>query len=153
VDTRSTNSGVVTYGSGTADGRAAFGVNWINVGYYSSNYDRLNSFQLVFIDRSDRTNGDYDLEFNYAQIKWEAGDYPNYYSGGSDGLWVGPAGSPARAGFANTGGSTFELNGSGNARSFLDTNTVTGLIYTNFNSTVPGRYVFQFTNGIPNGTP
>ena len=71
VDTRSTNSGVTTYGTNTVDGRVAFGVSWINVGYYSSNYDKLNSFQLVLIDRSDRTNGDFDLEFNYARIQWE----------------------------------------------------------------------------------
>jgi hypothetical protein len=59
-------------------------------------------------------------------------------------------------GYASASGSTnstFELNGSGIARSFLNTNTVTGLIDTNFNSTVPGRYVFQFHNGEPLGTP
>jgi hypothetical protein len=50
-------------------------------------------------------------------------------------------------------GSTFEMNGSAVAGSFLDSNTTNGLIYTNFNSTVPGRYVFQFHNGVPLGTP
>jgi hypothetical protein len=156
VDTRSTNSGVTTYGTNTVDGRAAFGINWIDVGYFSFEYDKLDSFQMILIDRSDRTNGDFDLEFNYSQIQWEAGDYTIIYSGGSDGLWVGPVGSPARVGYASASGSTnstFELNGSGIARSFLNTNTVTGLIDTNFNSTVPGRYVFQFHNGEPLGTP
>jgi hypothetical protein len=28
-----------------------------------------------------------------------------------------------------------------------------GLIHTNFNNSVPGRYVFQFHNGIPAATP
>jgi len=142
VDTRNSNSGVVTYGTNTVDGRTAFGVNWIDVGYYYKMADKTNSFQLVLIDRSDRTNGDFDLEFNYAKIQWEAGQVSGGYS--------------ARAGYASTSGSTnstFELNGSGTNGAFLDTNTVTGLIYTNFNSTVPGRYVFQFHNGVPLGTP
>jgi hypothetical protein len=153
VDTRSTNSGVVTYGIGTVDGRAAFGVSWIDVGYYSEKNNRLNSFQLVLIARSDRASGDYDVEFNYAQIRWEAGDV----SGGSDGLWAGGEITsdhcPARAGYASSGGSTFEMNGSAVPGALLDANLTTGLIYHDFNSTVPGRYVFQFHNGVPLGTP
>ena len=145
VDTRGINSGVVTYGTNSVNGNAAFGANWIDVGYYKEEVDKLNEFQLVLINRSDRTNGDFDLEFDYSQIQWETGDG----SGGSDGL----GGSSARAGYASAGGSTFELNGSGINGAFLDTNKVTGLIYTNFNSTVPGRYVFQFHNGVPLGTP
>jgi len=111
---------------------------------------------LILIDRSDRTNGDFDLEFNYSQIQWEAGDY----SGGCDGLWTGYncsdsywGGSSARAGYASAGGLTFEMNGSGIGGAFLDSNMANGLIYTNFNSTVPGRYVFQFHNGVPLGHP
>ncbi len=55
------------------------------------------------------------MEFNYAQIQWEAGDV----SGGSDGLWTGqPTGNspaPARAGFASSNGGSdyFEFTGSG----------------------------------------
>lgn len=145
VDTRGSGSGVVTYGSGAVDGRTALGINWIKVGYFGLKYDKLNSFQLVLINRSDRTNGDFDLEFNYSQIQWETGDL----SGGHSGF----GGSSARAGYASASGSTFEMNGSGTNSAFLDTNTVSGLIYTNFNSTVPGRYVFQFHNGVPLGTP
>jgi len=82
------------------------------------------------MDRSDRTNGDFDLEFNYAKIKWEAGDV----SGGCEGLWIGAYpntcepgdyGSSARAGYASAGVSAFELNGSGTNGAFLDTDTVT----------------------------
>ena len=157
VDTRGTNSGVVTYGTNTVDGRAAFGVNWIDVGYYWEEDDKTEYFQLILIDRSDRTNGDFDLELNYSQIQWEAGDV----SGGCDGLWTGYDHCDyydgdtysARVGFASASGSTFELNGSAVPGAFLDTNTVTGLIYTNFNSTVPGRYVFQFHNGVSLATP
>jgi hypothetical protein len=143
VDTR--GSGVTTYGTNTVDGRATFGASWIHVGYYYEEDDKLNSFQLVLIDRPDRTNGDFDLEFNYSQIQWETGDV----SGGSDGL----GGSSARTGYASASGSRFELNGSGTNGAFLDTNLTTGLIYHDFNSTVPGRYVFQFHNGIPLGHP
>ena len=41
----------VTYGQGFVDGRKAFGVNWRNVGYYNDYTEKLNSFQLVIIDR------------------------------------------------------------------------------------------------------
>lgn len=59
----------------------------------------------MLIEHSDQATGDYDVEFNYAQIRWETGDA----SGGNGAL----GGSPARAGFASTGGATFEINGSG----------------------------------------
>ncbi len=144
----------LTYGSGTVDGYQAFGVDWIDVGYFENGDDKLNTFQLVFVDRSDRANGDYDVEFNYAQVQWETGDA----SGGSDGL----GGSPVRIGFAtinNVSSPTFEMAGSGTSLYFLDTNPAdgtlnpTGIIYSNFNSTVPGRYVFQFHNGAPMALP
>jgi hypothetical protein len=146
VDTRM--AGATAYGTNTVDGRAAFGVSWIDVGYFDEKDDKTNSFQLIMIDRSDRTNGDFDLEFNYSRIQWETGDV----SGGMDGL----GGSSARAGYASANVSTnlsFELNGSGVNGAFLDSNAASGLIYTNFNSTVPGRYVFQFHNGAPLGHP
>lgn len=118
--------------------------------------DKLLSVQMVLIDRSDVAAGDFDMEFNYAQIRWEAGDV----SGGCDGLWTDYdcsgghyGGSSARAGYASAGGSSFEINGSAVAGALLDSNLTTGLIHTSFNSTVPGRYVFQFHNGVPLGTP
>lgn len=54
---------VVTYGTGTVDGKSAFGVNWIDVGYFEFLADKLNSFQLILIQRSDTgsaTNFDVD---------------------------------------------------------------------------------------------
>ena len=135
----------MSYGSGTVDGRPAFAANWIDVGYYDKQDDKLDSFQLVFVERSDRASGDYDIEFNYAQVRWETGDA----SGGIDGL----GGSPAQVGFASAGGSTFEMTGSGSTGWFLDGNPQTGLIYSSFNSSVPGRYVFQFDKGVPLATP
>lgn len=144
VDTRNTASGVTTYGIDNVNGHTAFGVNWFNVGYYAYNVDKLNTFQLVLIDRSDVSPGDFDIEFNYDQIQWETGDV----SGGSGGL----GGYSAHVGYSNgTGvaGSYFELAGSGVPGSFLDWNSSSGLIYNSQNSTVLGRYVFQVRNGLP----
>jgi hypothetical protein len=156
VDTHSPCSDVVRYGTGTVNGRNAFGAEWVNVGYFAQNSDKLISAQLVLIDRSDTGSGNFDLEFNYSKIQWEAGDA----SGGCDGLWTGfdcfgtpVGGSPARAGFADSGGSFFELAGSGQAGAFLDSNLTSGLIYHNFISTIAGRYMFQFRNGTPVQTP
>ena len=136
VDTRGDGSDVVRYGTNTVNGCDAFGVNWVNVGYYSQHADELLSCQLVIINRSDLAPGDFDLEFNYNKVQWEYGDVtPN---------------DPPRAGFANNG-SSYELPGSGIADAFMDTNTVSGLIYHSLNSSLPGRYVFFFRDGSPLG--
>jgi len=140
VDTRAAGSAVVQFGSGMVDGHNAFGVNWINVGYYNELVDKLNSFQLVLIDRSDRAPGDFDVEFNFDKILWETGDA----SGGVNGF----GGESARVGFSNgTGlaGTFFELDGSGVAGHLLD-GSLTGLIYNSLNCEVQGRYVFNVTN-------
>lgn len=148
VDTRVTGSNPVTYGSGTVGSRPAFGVNWINVACFATPDGGYNTFQLVLIDRSDIGAGDFDIEFNYNQIVWEAGTA----SGGNS---VCQQGTPARVGYSSgTGvaGGSFELAGSGIAGYFLDkladgTDNPTGLIYNNRNSLVPGRYVFEVRNG------
>ncbi len=85
VDTRAT--GAVSYGQGTVGGRTAFGVNWLNVGYFDSELvppgvNRRNSFQLVLINRSDVGAGNFDFEFNYGTMQWESGDA----AGGVNGL-------------------------------------------------------------------
>ncbi|MGA2245800.1 MAG: nidogen-like domain-containing protein [Verrucomicrobiota bacterium] len=138
VDTRAGN--LVTFGNDTVDGHTAFGVNWIDVGYYDENTDKLNSFQLVLIDRSDRNPGDFDIEFNYDQVQWETGDA----SGGLDGF----GGSSAVAGFSNGSGlpgTSLQLNGSGIPGSFLDLNP-NGLIHGCLNTNVLGRYIFPIVN-------
>ncbi len=134
VDTRNPATAVVTYGTNVVDGHAAFGVDWVNVGYYSGHADRLLSCQLVIIDRSDIVPGDFDMEFNYFKVQWEWGDVS--------------VNSPPRAGYSD-GTIDYELLGSGVEGMFLDTNAVTGLIYHNLNSPVPGRYVFFFRDGQP----
>ena len=145
VDTRNPASDVVTYGTNIVNGQVAFGVDWVNVGYFDTHADKLLSCQLVIIDRSDITPGDFDLEFNYYKVQWEAGDA----SGGVDGYWQGPYGSPPYVGFSDGVSNEFDLPGSAVEGAFLDTNTVTGLIYNNLNSSVPGRYIFYFRDGTP----
>ena len=142
VDTRGAGSGLVTYGNDTVDGRPAFGVNWINVGYYGSHTNKLNSFQLVLIDRSDLGPGDFDMEFNYDQIQWETGDA----SSGSNGL----GGNSARAGYSNGSqlpGTSFELPGSAVNGGFLDSNLTTGLINQKLSNPQDGRDLFLVRNG------
>lgn len=134
VDTRNTASDVVRYGTNTVNGHDAFGVDWVNVGYYSYHADKLLSCQLVIIDRSDIAPGDFDMEFNYFKVQWEWGDASKN--------------CPPHAGFSNGLGGE-ELPVSGVQGAFLDSNTATGLIYHSLNSPVPGRYIFFFRDGQP----
>jgi hypothetical protein len=138
VDTRY-NLPDVYYGTGTVEGRPAFGVDWIDVGYYNAHLDQSNSFQLVIIDRSDIAPGDFDFEFNYDRIEWETGDA----SGGLGGL----GGSSARAGWSDGATASFEIDGSALNGGLLDGNQTTGLIHHSLNSDVEGRYVFHVRNG------
>lgn len=144
VDTRGTSNGSlpVTYGIGTVDGRAAFGVNWLNVGYFSGQTNKLNSFQLLLIDRSDTGAGNFDFEFNYGSIQWETGDF----SGGTNGL----GGSSARAGYSNgTGaaGTFFELQGSAVNGAFLNNGPNALASGGNVGPNLPGRFMFNARNG------
>lgn len=105
----------------------------------------LNYFQVLLSDRSDIAAGDFDIEFNYDQIKWETGQ-----ASGGDANCQG--GSSARVGYSKgTGepGTFFELPGSGVPGSFLDSNLATGLIHNSLNSTQLGRYVFRVRSGVP----
>jgi hypothetical protein len=147
VDTRAAGTDPVTYsyGASSVDGHDAFGVNWVNVGYFYQHADKLNSFQLVLIDRSDIRPGDFDIEFNYDQILWETGDA----SDGHNGL----GGYSAVAGFSNGTGATYELPGSLVNGAFLDSNTQTGLVHNSMNSPQLGRYLFQVRNGTVNVAP
>ncbi len=141
VDTRVGNT--ATYGSGTVDGRPAWGVNWNGVACFDQNPSVLNYFQLLLIDRSDITAGDFDIEFNYDQIQWETGTA----SGGNANCLEGDS---ARVGYSDGSPThTFELPGSAVNGAFLDTNSTTGLVHNSLNSTQLGRYVFPVRNGEP----
>jgi len=153
VDTRPLGSDVVRYSHSTetVGGRPAFGVNWVDVGYYDFHDEKLNSFQLIFIERNDTGAGNFDIEFNYNRILWETGD-------ASSGV-AGYGGSPSRSGLTNGVDRTVELVGSGRQTIQLDTvpttgepNYLTGLIYRSRNSDIPGRYVFQVRGGVVLGT-
>lgn len=136
VDTRTGN--VVTYGSNTLGGRNVFGVNWINVGYFSRHTDLLNSFQLIITDRSDIAAGDFDFEFNYDTINWETGDA----SDGSGGF----GGTPAAAGWTNGGGTYYQFPGSLTTGALVDVGP-NALISGSRNSNTLGQYIFNVRNG------
>ncbi len=139
--------GVTTFGTGLVGGRPAFAVNWQNIGYYRSKRDKVNDLQLVLIERNDTGQANFDIEFNYAAVLWEAGDA----SSGTDGY----GGYPGRVGITDGLGQSLEIQYSGESISQLDTNPITnivneatGLIYRSRNSAVPGRQVFQVRSGL-----
>jgi hypothetical protein len=140
VDTRGGPPGqVVTYGASTLGGRNVFGVDWINVGYFGSHVDKLNSFQLILTDRSDIAAGDFDIQFNYDTIKWETGDA----SGGSGGL----GGTSAVVGYTAGDQTNFsEAAGSRVNGAFLDGGP-DALISHSLNSTIAGQYNFEVRAG------
>ncbi|HET6910863.1 MAG TPA: nidogen-like domain-containing protein [Mycobacteriales bacterium] len=146
VDTRGATSGVVTYGQTTFGGASAFCVEWPQVGYYDSETDKLNSFELLLVDNgaSNSTGDNFTIIFNYGSIQWETGDV----SGGTDGL----GGSSARVGYSNGSDSDFELTGSGVPGSFIDGGP-DALATNSLNSTQLGRYVFSVVNGAVSNTP
>ncbi|HEX2955955.1 MAG TPA: nidogen-like domain-containing protein, partial [Chitinispirillaceae bacterium] len=146
VDTR--NYGDVTrYGRSTltvdpGNTRDIFCINWINVGCFAlSNSAIVNSFQMIIIDRSDIAPGDFDLEYNYDKITWEAGTA----SGGNS---YGLGGSTtASMGWSNGTNTFYSHPGSLTAGSFLDAGP-RSLINNRLNSDVNGRYVFSVRNGV-----
>jgi len=138
VDTRGEGSGLVQYGQNTLNGHDVFGVNWIDVGYYGSHADKLNSFQLIIVDRSEVNTGDFDFEFNYDKIQWETGDA----SDGSGGL----GGSSARAGWSDGVANAYEIDGSAINGALLDGGP-NALVDGSLNSNVPGRYIFSVRSG------
>lgn len=145
VDTRALASSLVTYGDITFEGRPAFCVNWVNVGYYSSHADLLNSFQLILKDTSDvGGDGDFESIFNYGTINWETGDA----SGGTGGLGGTSAGAGYSAG-NGTVGSFFQLPGSLVNGALL--NSGPNALSSNSNVGVPGRYRYgvRFTGLVP----
>jgi hypothetical protein len=143
VDTRGVGSSLVTYGATMYNGRSAFCVNWVNVGYYAAHIDKLNSFQLLLVERFDTGPGNFDIIFNNDKIQFETGDA----SGGVGGL----GGSSAHVGYSNGVSTSFELPGSGVNGAFLDSNTSTGLIHNKLDPAQLGRYVFPVRNDVLTG--
>ncbi len=149
VDTRPAGSKLVTYGQDTVNGHKAFGANYISVGYYDEHADKLNSFQVVLIDRSDTGTGNFDLEFNYAQILWETGDA----SGGVNGF----GNVSATVGWSNgttDPGTSYQAPGSMIPGSFLDNGPYSLVLQgvntpsSNSSAPVPGRLLYHARDGV-----
>jgi hypothetical protein len=150
VDTRGAGSSPVTYGTGVLGGHDTFAANYLNVGVYAE-LPIFNTFQVLLIDRSDIGAGDFDFEFNYGAIKWEAGE-----ASGSNSLGLG--GSSARAGYSNGISASFEIPGSAVNGALLDSNLITGLINNQLGTpfdgaTMNGRFDFSVRNGDVTVTP
>jgi hypothetical protein len=150
VDTRPDASKLVTYGTDIVNGHRAFGINYVDVGYFSQHTDKTNSFQLVLIERADQGPGDFDIEFNFARIAWETGDA----SGGVNGF----GGTPAAAGWSNGGDTSYELPGSLIRGAFLDNGpyslvrqSLTGAVVNTASSSATakaGRLIFRARDGV-----
>jgi Ca2+-binding RTX toxin-like protein len=108
--------------------RDSFIVTWHEVGYYSANTDKRNSFQLEIFDTG---NGNFTVEFRYGDITWSAGEA----SGGAGGF----GGVPARFGY-NVGTTAFEPSASGAESGMLALETTVG-------NAGLGRWAFNFING------
>jgi len=143
VDTRGSGSGLTSYGTGTYNGYSAFGATWDGVGYYSEQTDKLNTFQVILVDRDDVGSGDFDIYFNYGPIQWETGEA----SGGTDGL----GGSSAVVGYSNGTPAgpnevTYELPGSAVNGALIDGGPDS--LSAGTNDGVTGQYVFEDRNGV-----
>ncbi len=144
ADVDTTRTAQVTYGTDTIDGRRAFGVNYLGVGYFNAKSDKLNSFQVVLIERLDTGAGNFDIEFNYDSIAWDIGDDTR----------IGRA--YASVGYSNgLGGSqnsAFELPGSLTMGAFLNSGPFALVRQTRNSGGVLGRLVFEVRNGEVNNT-
>jgi hypothetical protein len=110
-----------------------FTATWDDVGYFSSQTNKLNAFQLSL--HKINAQGDFDITFRYENIDWTTGNA----SGGSNGL----GGTPARAGYsAGNGVQYFELTQSGNEAALLALESAS-------NVGAAGTFVFAVRNGVP----
>lgn len=138
-DVDTTYTSPLTYGQGTLGGHNAFVVNWTGVASFGQQ-DHFNTFQLFLVDRSDIAAGAFDFEFNYAQIQWDQG--------------ANHAGVSALAGYADGASTSFLLNGSGIAGTFLDggpapTSLIANQLGLPFDgAAMEGRYAFNVRNGL-----
>ena len=139
VDTRATGSLPVTYGSATLGGRSVFGVDYIHVGVFPSQ-PIFNDFQMILTDRSDTGGGNFDIQFNYDNIVWEAGTASGAPAGGL-------GGTSALVGYWTSPTSNFTLPGS-LVNGALINGGPDALISHSLNSNVLGQYNFQVRNGV-----
>jgi len=138
VDTSATGM-PVTYGSAMLGGKHVFGVNYIDVGVYSKQ-NILNSFQLILTDRSDVAAGDFDIQFNYDKIRWEASTASGAPAGGL-------GGTSALAGYWTSSTSRYTLPGSLVNGALVDGGP-NALDSHSLNSGISGRYNFEVRGGV-----
>lgn len=112
-----------------------FIATWNKVGYYSGATNKLNTFQIVLTDRSEIAQGDFDIEYRYAQLEWTTGSA----SGGSNGL----GGTPAQMGYDAGDGSNFYRHPGSGTAGILDLTTTS-------NVGEPGVWRFEVRGGTPN---
>jgi hypothetical protein len=140
---RPPRSSEVTYGpitynvlvGGNSVPRPAFCVNWVNVGYFSMEDDKLNSFQLIIVGRSDRGIGDVDVHMNFEKLEWDTAD-------GSSATLA------PRVGIYDGTSIITELPGSNLHGTLVDSNPG-GLTHQSVGSLVPGQYVYPLQGGLP----
>jgi hypothetical protein len=139
----STSGGTVTYGTISFGGRTAFCVNWLGMGGISVSGE--NSFQLLLVDRSDISPGDFDAVFNYDKVEWDL-------TQSTDMICIDPMDPNtcmlvphfAVVGYnTSTGAGRFEFPGSGTPGHFVDSNTDDGLIHNSSGTLQLGRYRFE----------
>jgi len=138
VDTSAAGSLPVSYGSATLGGRNVFGINYIHVGVFGAQ-PIFNDFQMILTDRSDIGAGDFDIQFNYDTIVWEAGTASGAPAGGL-------GGQSALVGYWTSPTSNATLPGS-LVNGALVNDGPDALISHSLNSTVLGQYDFQVRNG------
>jgi hypothetical protein len=110
-------------------------VTWHNVGFYSRDNSRENTFQLVILS-NELLDQDHlwRVQFRYARCEWTTGNA----SGGRGGL----GGSPAQAGFDAGDGQRYEILPGSGAAAVLD-------LCTTSNVGVPGIWEFDIYRGTP----
>ncbi len=128
----------MTYGSTTLGGFNVFGVDYIHVGVFPSQ-PIFNDFQMILTDRSDTGAGNFDIQFNYDTIVWEAGTASNAPAGGL-------GGTSALVGYWTSPTSNFTLPGS-LVNGALVNGGPNALISHSLNSNILGQYNFQVRNG------
>ena len=96
---------------------------------------------MILTDRNDLAAGDFDIQFNYDRIVWEAGTASNAPPGGL-------GGTSALVGYWTSATSNATLAGSLVNGALLDNGpAATSLIRNSLNSNVLGQYNFQVRGG------